>query len=308
VRRLDWGPMNLLPARSTLATTLLTAVAPLIWGTTYLVATEFLPPDRPLTSAVIRTLPAGLLLILAARRVVPRISGARLVVLSVVNIGAFQALLFVAAQRLPGGLAALVGALQPLLMLALVWAVDRQWPGRAALGAAATGVLGMALLFAAPGAAWDPLGTAAAFLGTACLALGSFLTRRWRNGMPLSGFAGWQLLLGGLGLLPFAVFLEPGLPPLATGHWLGYGYLTLVGTALAYPLWMNGLARLPAVAVSALGLLSPLMAVALGWIFLGQALGLRELAGIAIVLASVGAIQLTPAAPSRQLAAATVRG
>jgi probable blue pigment (indigoidine) exporter len=300
--------MNLLSARSLLPTTLLTAGAPLIWGTTYLVATEFLPPDRPLTSAVIRTLPAGLLLVLATRRGIPPISGTRLLLLSVVNIGAFQALLFVAAQRLPGGIAALVGALQPLIMLTLVWAVDRQRPGGAALGAAVTGVLGMALLFAAPGAAWDLLGTAAALLGTVCLALGSFLARRWRSGMPLSGFAGWQLLLGGLALLPFALWLEPGLPPLTAGHWLGYGYLTLVGTALAYPLWMNGLARLPALAVSALGLLSPIMAVALGWIFLGQALGPRELAGIAIVLASVCAIQLVPAAQPRDLTPVARRG
>ena len=44
------------------ATILTTALAPLIWGSTYLVTTEFLPPDRPFTAALIRALPAGLLL------------------------------------------------------------------------------------------------------------------------------------------------------------------------------------------------------------------------------------------------------
>lgn len=45
-----------------------TALAPLIWGSTYLVATEFLPPDRPLTAAVLRILPAGILLLWARER------------------------------------------------------------------------------------------------------------------------------------------------------------------------------------------------------------------------------------------------
>ncbi len=42
----------------------LTALAPLIWGSTYLVTTEFLPPDVPLLSAALRTLPVGGILML----------------------------------------------------------------------------------------------------------------------------------------------------------------------------------------------------------------------------------------------------
>ena len=45
------------------AAILSTALAPLIWGSTYLVTTEFLPPNRPFTAALIRVLPAGLLLL-----------------------------------------------------------------------------------------------------------------------------------------------------------------------------------------------------------------------------------------------------
>ncbi|HQU87532.1 MAG TPA: hypothetical protein PLC58_03010, partial [Denitromonas sp.] len=48
------------------ADALLTALAPIIWGTTYIVTTELLPPDRPLTAALLRVLPAGLLLAFVA--------------------------------------------------------------------------------------------------------------------------------------------------------------------------------------------------------------------------------------------------
>lgn len=107
---------------------LLTACAPVIWGSTYIVTSEFLPPDRPFTAALIRALPAGLLLLLVTWRLPHKQHWGRLAVLSALNIGVFQALLFVAAYRLPGGLAAVLGAIQPLLVMLLAWAVDRQAP------------------------------------------------------------------------------------------------------------------------------------------------------------------------------------
>jgi len=49
---------------------MVTAVAPIAWGTTYIVTENFLPPDRPLFAAAARALPAGLVL-LAWRRQLP---------------------------------------------------------------------------------------------------------------------------------------------------------------------------------------------------------------------------------------------
>ena len=135
---------------------LTTAIGPVIWGSTYIVTTELLPPDRPFTAALLRTLPAGLLLVLAA-----------------LNIGVFPALLFVAAYRLPGGVAAVV----------------------------------------------------------------------------------------------------------------------------AYALWFRGIARLPSVAVSSLGLLSPVTAVLLGWALLGQAMTGVSLVGMLVVLASILAVQWAMSRP-----------
>lgn len=55
--------MNDTHRESPIMVILATALAPLIWGSTYLVTTEFLPPDRPFTAALLRVLPAGLLLL-----------------------------------------------------------------------------------------------------------------------------------------------------------------------------------------------------------------------------------------------------
>lgn len=113
----------------------LTALAPAIWGTTYVVTTEFLPPGRPLLAAVVRALPAGLALVVVTRRLPKGDWWWRALVLGALNIGAFFALLFVAAYRLPGGVAATIGAVQPLLAAGL-----------------STGLLGSG----SPSARWSP--------------------------------------------------------------------------------------------------------------------------------------------------------
>ena len=49
----------------------LTALAPAIWGSSYIVTTNFLPGHSPFTVALLRALPAGLLLLLLVRRLPP---------------------------------------------------------------------------------------------------------------------------------------------------------------------------------------------------------------------------------------------
>lgn len=270
---------------------LLTALAPMIWGSTYLVTTELLPPGRPFTAALLRALPAGLLLVLATRQLPARGSWGRLLCLAALNIGVFQALLFVAAYRLPGGLAAVVGAIQPLLVMGLAWGVDRHRPPPAALLAGVAGVIGMAALILSPHTVWEPIGLAAALAGAACMAGGTFLTRRWHTGLPVLALTGWQLLLGGLMLAPVALWADAPLPPLSLPQSLGYTYLSLAGALLAYALWFRGIGRLPAVAVSSLGLLSPLTAVVLGWLVLGQAMTGWSLLGLVLVFGSILTVQ-----------------
>lgn len=276
---------------------LLTALAPVIWGSTYIVTSELLPPDRPFTAALIRVLPAGLLLVMLMSRLPARREWGRLLVLAALNIGVFQALLFVAAYRLPGGLAAMLSAISPLLVMALAWGVDRNPPARLALWASGLGIVGMAALLLSPSTVWEPLGILAALAGAACMAAGTFFTQRWRLDMPVLAQTGWQLLAGGVMLAPVAAIADRPLPALSLMQVMAYAYLCIAGALLAYALWFRGIARLSPVAVSSLGLLSPLTAVLLGWALLGQAVTGISLVGLLMVLASVLAVQRAMAQP-----------
>lgn len=274
---------------------ILTALAPAIWGSTYIVTTQLLPPDRPFSAALIRVLPAGILLLLFTRRLPAYQDMGRLLILSALNIGLFQALLFVAAYRLPGGLAAVLGAIQPLLVMVLSWTVDRRTPLKITLWAALAGVFGMAMLLLSPQTLFEPVGIAAALLGAGCMATGVWLTRRWQINLPVMALTGWQLVLGGVMLAPAAWLIDAPLPTLTTLQYAAYTYLSLAGAVVAYGLWFRGIIRLPGVAVASLGLISPLTAVMLGWLVLSQTIGGTALIGFAIVVVSVVVVQRTSA-------------
>ena len=268
----------------------LTALVPAIWGSTYLVTTEMLPPGRPLLAAAVRALPAGLVL-LAVGRALPR--GAwwwRALVLGTLNIGAFFYFLFLAAYHLPGGVAALVTAVQPMLVLLLSALLLKNRIRPIHLVSCVFGATGIAMLVLQPEAGLDTVGVLAGLAGAGCMASGIVLTKRWGRpaGVSLLTFTGWQLTVGGLGLLPVMLAVE-GLPSQITGaNITGFLYLSLIGALFAYAIWFRGIERLPALAVSFLGFASPLAATALGYLVLGQRLSPIQVAGaLAVVLAVV---------------------
>lgn len=259
----------------------------MVWGTTYLVTTELLPAERPLLAALLRSLPAGLLLLLVVRRLPAGQWWWKSAVLGVLNIGVFFALLFVAAYRLPGGVAATVGAVQPLLVALFA----SRWIGEALtvrkLAAGAAGLVGVALLVLQAQARLDVLGVAAALGGALAMAAGVVLTKKWGAGGSLLAGTSWQLIGGGLFLLPLAALVEGPPPSLTAANVAGYAYLGLVGTALAYVLWFRGLHRLPAAGTALLGLLSPLVATACGWLVVQQSLSIGQGIGAAIILGTL---------------------
>lgn len=286
-----------------LADSAITALAPAIWGSTYLVTTELLPPDRPLLAATVRALPAGLILLMFGRVLPQGIWWWRALVLGTLNIGAFFFLLFVAAYHLPGGVAALVGSVQPVivLVLAAVLLGDRiRLPHVLACLAASVGV---ALLVLKATAQLDLVGVLAALGGAVCMASGIVLTKRWQRPVNVLLFTGWQLTAGGIVLLP-ALFLVEGLPSTITGtNALGFGYLVVLGSLFAYSVWFRGTDRVPAIGLSFLGFCSPIVATVLGYVFLGQTLSFLQLVGALVLIGAIVLVQLTPAQvlPEREL-------
>lgn len=299
---------HLLRARHAVALVVFaTALAPVVWGTTYVVATELLPTGHPLLTGALRALPAGLLALALSRQLPCGHWWWRALLLGTLNIGAFFPLLFLAAEHLPGGVAAVLGAVQPLVVAGLAVVILREAPSWRSITWAVLGVLGVALVVLGPTARLDVLGVSAGLAGAVAMATGVVLTKRWGRPADVTplGYAGWQLTAGGLVLAPLALAVE-GLPGRVTAAAVtGYAWLGLIGGLVAYTLWFRGIGRLPVMATALLGLLSPLTAAALGALLLSERLAPLQLLGFSLGLLALLAGQL-PQRRRRHLASSSV--
>ncbi|MFF9343805.1 MULTISPECIES: EamA family transporter [unclassified Streptomyces] len=267
----------------------LTAVAPVAWGTNYFVTHEFLPTGHPLYGAAWRALPAGLVLMALCRRL-PR--GAwwwRSAVLGLLNVSVFFVLVYVASQTLPTSLASTVMAVSPLAMMLIAWPLVSERPRAAHLAGAGLGLAGVCLMLLTGTEGVNVRGVLASAGAMLVSAFGHILTKRWNTGTDTGALAStaWQLTAGGLLLLPAAAVVEGPPPALSAPALLAFAYVALVATALAFTVWFAGLRRLPAGTVGLLGLLNPVTGVLLGTIVASEALTVRQLGGLALVLAGV---------------------
>ncbi|MFB6717186.1 DMT family transporter [Streptomyces sp. NPDC056237] len=266
---------------------LITAIAPVAWGTNYFVTHAYLPAGHPLYGAAIRALPAGLLL-LAVRRERPR--GPwwwKSLVLGALNMGGFFALVYVAAQLLPTSTASTVMATSPMVMMLIAWALLAERPRLLPLAGAAVGLGGVCLMLLGGTASTDVRGVLASVAAMLMSSLGYVLAKRWGAEVDVLASTAWQLIAGGLLLLPLAALVEGAPPALDGPAVLGFGYVTVVATALAFAAWFAGLRHLPAATVGLVGLLNPVTGVLLGTALAGEALTPRQLCGAALVLAGI---------------------
>lgn len=275
---------------------LLTAVAPAAWGTTYVVTEQLLPPDRPLFAATVRALPVGLVLLAIQRQRPHGIWWWRALALGACNIGLFFPLIFLAAYQLPGGLAATVQAASPLAVMAMALPALGERPGRLRVAAALVGLLGVGILVLRSPGEVSLLGLAAAVGSVIVSAFGFILVKRWPAPVDMLTLVSWQLVVGGLLLLPVGLLVEGAPPAVDRGSVLGLAWLAVVGTGLAYYCWFRGLRAMPAGAVSLVGLINPVVGTALGVVVAGEVFGWVQALGMLLVLGGVVAGQPTTAA------------
>ncbi|MEV6683474.1 EamA family transporter [Streptomyces erythrochromogenes] len=269
----------------------LTAVAPVAWGANYFVTHAFLPTDHPLYGAALRALPAGLVLLAVCRR---RPHGAwwgRSAVLGLLNVSVFFVLVFAASQLLPTSVASTVMAVSPLFMMLAAWLLMAERPGPAHLAGAVTGLVGVCLMLLGGTDGISVPGVLASAAAVLVSSFGHVLAKRWNTGTEsragVLASTAWQLTAGGLLLLPVAVAVEGAPPPVSPSAFLAFCYVALVATALTFSVWFAGLRRLPAGTVGLIGLLNPVTGVLLGTAVAGEVLTVRQLGGLALVLAGV---------------------
>ncbi|MEV8373141.1 DMT family transporter [Kribbella sp. NPDC056861] len=250
-----------------------------------------MPADHPLYGATIRALPAGLLLMLVCRRLPTGAWWWRSVVLGVLNMSAFFALVYVAAQLLPASVASVVMATSSVTMMLIAWALISERPGLLPAVGAALGIAGVGTMLLTGAESIKLAGVAASIAAMVMSSLGYVLTKKWGAStvgrVPVLASTAWQLVAGGLLLVPVAVLVEGAPPALDAAAIAGFAYVSIIATAVAFVAWFTGLRHLPAATVGLIGLLNPVTGVLLGTGLAGEALTGRQVIGIVLVLGGV---------------------
>ncbi len=269
-----------------------------LWGSTYLgieLAGETMPP---LLAAGIRFTTVGILLSawLLARHGTRRFRLGHRTVAATVLCGLLligsNALLFIAEQHVPIGLASLVFASVPLWLVVLR-SLGGDRPPRASLVGTAIGFVGVALLLR-PGGGASVLGVLIIVAATVTWSVGTYLSSR----LPLPGdavtTAAVQGLAGGLLLIPLGLAF-PGSNSIDPADWstrsiVGVAYLVVFGSLMGYTAYVWLVANVPLGTVATYAYVNPLVAITLGIIFLGETVTWQVAFGAAIILSSVAVV------------------
>jgi drug/metabolite transporter (DMT)-like permease len=281
----------------------------LVWGSTYLAIRVMVETIPPLLGSGIRFVLAGAVLypVLLARRgwtgvrVPARQVGASALV-GVLFLAGGTGLVTVAERDVPSGLAAVLVAAMPLVVVLL-----RRLAGEAVPRATAVGVLvglaGVAVLLLpgnpAPEAGW--FGLILILVADVSMAVASFASSR----LPVPGDT---LLATALELLAAGVVLCLG--GLLTGEAAGLAlerfsgaslaalaYLVVAGSLVAYTAYVWLLANAPVSQATTHTHVNPVVAVLLGWLILSERVTLASLAGAALVLGAVVTVVRHETAP-----------
>jgi drug/metabolite transporter (DMT)-like permease len=269
-----------------------------LWGSTFLAIRTAVATIPPLLAAGVRFAIAGAILYgWALARGVPQPSSREwrnTSILAALMFLTAYAALFWAEKTLPSGLASVLVATIPLWTAVLEMFVLRRQPVRwIALGGAATGLVGVAVL------AFDPsagqlylLPSLAVLVGSFGWSLGTVLTREMR--LPRSDVmrAGTQMLVGGAMLLATSIMIRefPPLPSVDATAAAAVAYLIVAGSIVAFTAYQWLLTRTASTAVTSYAYVNPVVALAIGYWIGGETLTSRMLVGSALVLVAVASL------------------
>ncbi|HEY6760205.1 MAG TPA: EamA family transporter, partial [Baekduia sp.] len=201
-------------------------------------------------------------------------------------------LVTVAEQDVPSGLAALLIASEPLVIVLLRGATgDRA--GGWTLGGVALGFVGVGILMLPGGRPDDvPLGmTLLVLVASVSWALGSFISPRVALPRDALVSTGWSLLIGGAVLVAGGLLGGEGdgldVGAFSTQSVLAFAYLVVVGSIIAFSCYAWLLANAPISRVSTYAYVNPVIAVVLGAVFLSEDVAAATVVGMALVIASV---------------------
>jgi drug/metabolite transporter (DMT)-like permease len=280
------------PSRPDRATILAFAGVVLCGGLNTIAVKQTVAELAPEWGAAFRFVAAGLIfagLTVARRRAFPRgraLAGA--MVYGAIGFGAAFGLVYPALREVQAGTAAVVIALSPLATYGLAVAQRQETFRPIALIGALVALAGVGLVFIEQLSGTAPLmALLMVALGMACLSEAGIIVKRIPRSDPFATNAVAMLTAGVLLLVLSLALGEREAIPTRVGTWIALGYITVFGSVVMFGLYLYGLARWSASAMSYSTLLLPFVSVTVATLLTGEAFSIAFVIGGLVMLGGV---------------------
>jgi probable blue pigment (indigoidine) exporter len=221
-----------------------------------------------------------------------------IVVFGICQNALYLGLIFVAVRTVEASVAVVVASTLPLLVAALDRVVFGARLSPLAVGGLAAGLVGVLVITAARlGAGLDPLGLAYCVGAVLALAVATLTVRGASAGGNLWIVVGLQMLVGSAALLPVSLLLETWEVTWTAAMIGAFWYTVLVPGLAATMIWFWLVGRIGATRAASFHFLNPFLGVAIAAVVLGELVTLRDLVGVAIIMAGILAVQLSRPLP-----------
>lgn len=279
-----------------------------VWGSTYLAIAVMIDTMPPLLSAGVRYGTAGIIMLTALAAHARWRRGSQPVERptwahwrSAFIIGTLLLLggnggVVLAELLIPSGIAAVLIATEPIWLAVFDAAVTRRRPSRLVIGGLVAGIAGVAVLLAPVEGldGFDPLGVGLVVVAAISWAIGSIYAPRAQ--LPRSALlgTGMEMVAGGLVLIAGGTLLgeigRTDIGAFSVDSILAFVYLIFFGSIVAFTAYTWLLANVPVSTVATYAYVNPIVAVALGGIFLAEPITPRTLIAAAIIIGAVVAM------------------
>lgn len=198
--------------------------------------------------------------------------------------------LYLGQQYTTSGVAAIIYSLGPVLTVVFAWLLlPTERTSRRGILGVLVGLLGVALVVRpSPDAlfALDVLGKALVLVAIVLVTLGSLLIRRSGTHMPAVALTAWALGLGAVLLHAGSLLLgEAATVPTTPGFLAILVYLAVVPSGVGFALYFAVIERAGPLQANLVVYVVPVVAVVIGWAWLGETVSPVTLVGFAVVFA-----------------------
>ena len=282
------------------------AIIYFVWGSTFLAIRIGVQELPPLLFAAMRFLAAGIVLFVwvmtHGERLPSRRQWASILLLAFLIFVIDYGCLFWAEQRVPSGIAAVMMATIPLFTsLSEILFLRTQKLTVRLVAALLIGLCGVAVLvirsFNIGGQPIQPIGAVALIAGSLSWSVASVLTRKLPLPESKIMSSGSQMLAGGIMLTVAAAALGEfrgfDAAKVSAGAWFALLYLIIAGSIIGFTAYLWLIHHESPTKVGTYAYVNPVVAVIIGYLIGGEALGLRTILGTLFVLVSVVVITTT---------------